>query len=379
MGRYRAMRVVVVGAGVLGASVAYHLARAGVEVTLVDRADEGRATAAGAGIVCPWGSIIEDAANYALRAAGARYYAQLVAMLAEDGETDLGYARVGGLYVPMQPGELDELERRARSRAVDAPEAGRIERLSPAAARALFPPLRPEQPALFVSGGARVDGRRLAGALQRAAVKHNTRLLNGSAELACQGDAVAGVRVAGELIEAERVVVAAGAWAPSLLASVGVELAVAPQRGQIVHLRLPGTDTARWPVLLPLSSYYLLAFEDARVVVGATRETNSGFDYRLTAAGVAEVLNAGLAVAPGLAAWTLHEIRIGFRPLAHDNRPKLGPVPGVENLFVANGLGPGGLTMGPYAGALVADLVLGKPPQLALAPYLLAPASLGRT
>ena len=373
------MRVVVVGAGVLGASAAYHLARAGLEVTLIDRADEGRATAAGAGIVCPWGSTIEDAANYALLAGGARYSSQLVALLAEDGETDLGYARVGGLYVPAEPHDLDALERRARARAVDAPEAGRIERLSPTDARALFPPLRRDQPALLVAGGARVDGRRLASALQRAAVKHQTRLINGSAELVRHGQSVAGVRVGGELIEAERVVVAAGAWAPSLLASVGVELAVAPQRGQIVHLRLAGADTARWPVLLPLTSYYLLAFEDARVVVGATRETNSGFDYRLTAAGVAEVLNAALAVAPGLAAWTLHEIRIGFRPLAHDNRPKLGPVPGVDNLFVANGLGPSGLTMGPYAGALIAEAVLGKPTKLALAPFGLATSSLGKT
>src|SRR5262249_17222903 len=162
------------------------------------------------------------------------------------------------------------------------------------------------------------------------------------------------------------IVVAAGAWAPSLLAPIGVDLGVAPQRGQIIHLRQPGTDTARWPVLLPLTSHYLLAFEDSRVVVGATRETNSGFDYRLTAAGVAEVLQAALAVAPGLAAWTLHEIRIGFRPVAHDDRPKLGPVPGFDNLLIGNGLGPSGLTMGPYAGALLADAALGRPTQLPL-------------
>ena len=156
------MHVLVVGAGVLGSSAAYHLAREGCEVTLVDRADEGRATAAGAGIVCPWGSPIEDAASYALLAGGARYYHELVALLAEDGEHDLGYARVGGLYVPSETGELDRLERRARARA--APEAGSIERLSPQQARALFPPLRHDQPAVFISGGARVDGRRLAAA-----------------------------------------------------------------------------------------------------------------------------------------------------------------------------------------------------------------------
>ena len=363
------MNVIVVGAGILGASAAYHLAREGCKVTLVDRADDGRATAAGAGIVCPWGSAIEDPANYALLAGGARYYQHLVALLAEDGEQDLGYARVGGLYVPADPKELDEVERRARARAIEMPEAGQIERLSAAAARALFPPLKQDQPALFVPGGARVDGRRVAAALQRAALKHGARFLGGSAELVRRGNRATGVRIGSDLIEADRVVVAAGAWAPDLLAPVGVHLAVAPQRGQIIHLRRPGTDTARWPVLLPLSSYYLLAFEDSRVVVGATRESNSGFDHRLTAAGIAEVLNAGLAVAPGLADWTLSEIRIGFRPLADDNRPKLGPAPGLDNLFIANGLGPSGLTMGPFSGALIAEAVLGKSPKLALGPF----------
>jgi D-amino-acid dehydrogenase len=354
------MRVIVVGAGILGASTAYHLAREGCDVTLIDRADEGRATAAGAGIVCPWGSPIEDAPTYTLLAGGARYYPDFTAMLAEDGEQDLGYARVGGLYVRADPAELDAVERRVRSRATDWP-VGHVERLAPSQANALFPPLRPHQPALFVSGGARVDGRRLAAALRRAAVKHGARFVIGSAELVLKGNRASGVRVEGEVMEADFVVIAAGAWAPKMLEPTGLSLPVAPQRGQIVHLRRLGTDTARWPVLMPLNSYYLLAFEDSRVVVGASRETNSGFDHRLTAAGVAEVLNAGLAVAPGLASWTLHEIRIGFRPLADDNRPKLGPVPGVDNLLVGNGLGPSGLTMGPYCGRLLAEAVLGKP------------------
>jgi D-amino-acid dehydrogenase len=363
------MKVIVVGAGILGGSAAYHLARKGAQVTLVDRADEGRATAAGAGIVCPWGSSVEDAWRYALLERGARYYSQVVAMLAEDGESDLGYARVGGLYVPADPGELARVEQRLHARAGDAPEAGRIDRLSPAEARALFPPLRPDRPAIFVSGGARVDGRRVAAAFQRGAAGRGARLVAGSAELVMRANRVTGVRVDGAPMEADAVVVAAGAWAPRMLEPAGIRLAVAPQRGQIVHLRLPGTDTAAWPILQPLNGYYLLAFEDSRVVVGATRETGSGFDCRLTAAGVAEVLNAGLAVAPGLGSWTVHEIRIGFRPLAHDDRPKLGPVAGVDGLLVGNGLGPSGLTMGPYGGALLADAALGNPTDLALEPF----------
>jgi D-amino-acid dehydrogenase len=363
------MKAIVIGAGILGASTAYHLARAGVTVTLVDRADDGRATAAGAGIVCPWGSAVEDPAYYALLAGGARYYAHLVAMLAEDGESDLGYAKVGGLYVPGTAAELDATERRTHARAADAPEAGSIERLTAADARKLFPPLRPDQPGLFVSGGARVDGRRVAAAMQRAAAKRGARVVTGSADLVMRSGRVAGVVVNGETIEADTVVAAAGAWAPKLLEPAGVQIGVAPQRGQIIHLRSPGTETAHWPILMPLSSHYLLAFEDSRVVVGASRETGSGFDYRFTAAGVAEVLNAALDVAPGLASWTLNEIRIGFRPLADDLRPKLARAPGVDNLIIGNGLGPSGLSMGPYSGAMLADLALGKAPALDLAPY----------
>ena len=49
------MWIVVVGAGILGASTAYHLAREGADVAIVDQAHEGQATAAGAGIICPMG------------------------------------------------------------------------------------------------------------------------------------------------------------------------------------------------------------------------------------------------------------------------------------------------------------------------------------
>jgi D-amino-acid dehydrogenase len=122
------MKVVVVGAGILGASTAYHLARQGAEVTLVDRADDGRATAAGAGIVCPWGAPVEERPHYALLAGGARYYPELVAMLREDGEQDLGYARVGGLYVPEGAAELEATERRLRARAAEARRFARSSR-----------------------------------------------------------------------------------------------------------------------------------------------------------------------------------------------------------------------------------------------------------
>ena len=91
--------------------------------------------------------------------------------------------------------------------------------------------------------------------------------------------------------------------------------------------------------------------------------------YRVTAAGQAEVLSEALAVAPGLGPATLLETRIGFRPMGPDLRPMLGRIAGLDGLVIGNGLGPSGLTTGPYAGRLLAQLVHGEAPELELAAY----------
>jgi D-amino-acid dehydrogenase len=363
------MRIVVLGGGILGACTAYHLVRADAEVLLLDRAHEGRATSAGAGIVSPWTTRYDGAALYAMLLGGALAYPALVAALTEDGESDLGYRRVGTLCAPADPAALDDLEPLVRARAAASPAAGAVSRLTPAEAKALFPALAGDRAALHVEGGARLDGRRLSAALHRAVARRGGVLKGGTAALLMEGGHLRGVTLDGERIEADAVVVAAGAWAPALLAPLGLRLPVEPQRGQILHLRLEGQDTAGWPVLYPMTPHYLLTFEDGRVVVGATREAGSGLDYRVTAAGLREVLEIGLAIAPGLAAATHIETRVGFRPMSPDGRPLLGTVPGLPGLVIANGLGPSGLTISPFAGRIAAALALGEAPELDLAPY----------
>ena len=366
-------RIVVIGAGVLGASAAFHAALAGAEVVLVDQAHPGRATAAGAGIVCPWASGADDPAWHRIAQAGARYYPTLVQHLAACGETEIGYRRVGALCVAVEQAELEQIARVLRARHATAPEMGEVSRLSPAEARRLFPPLRVDLAAVHIGGGARVDGRLLAAALRRATERRGGRFQPGTAELLAEGARVTGARVGAETVAADCVVLAAGAWAPALLAPLGLTLAVAPQRGQITHLRLEGVETGAWPIVLPQSSHYLLAFEGGRVVVGATREAGTGFDLRVTAGGQAEVLNEALAVAPGLAPATLVETRVGFRPVGRDVRPMLGRA-ALDGLVIGNGLGPTGLTIGPYAGRLLAQAALGEVPEMDLAAY-----DLGRT
>ncbi|WP_100012562.1 NAD(P)/FAD-dependent oxidoreductase [Lentibacillus sediminis] len=363
------MTVIVVGSGIVGASAAYQLAKDGQKVVVVDGEFEGKATAAGAEIVCPWITSRKDQAWYSLALRGARFYTELITQLKEDGEQNTGYKQVGAMAVHTDHEWLDEVEKEARAKQADAPEMGEIQRLTAEATKDKFPLLKEDLESVFVSGAARVDGRLLQQALLLAAQKHGARYTKGKAELISTSTGVKGVKINGEEVTG-MVLAAAGAWTRSLLKPLGIDLAVEPQRGQIAHIHLPEEDTSSWPVILPASSHYMLAFDDARVVAGATRETGSGFDYRTTAGGLAEVTREALNVAPGLADGTLKEMRIGFRPMSPDGLPLLGPTDEVEGLVVATGLGASGLTMGPYVGKLAASLAKGIAPEADLAPYV---------
>jgi D-amino-acid dehydrogenase len=360
------VRLIVVGAGITGSACGYAASVLGAEVVLVDSGQPGRATAAGAGIICPWSSTGEEPDRFALGCAATRAYPALIAALAEDGETALGYRRSGALVLVSSTEQQQEVHSQLAARQHDWPEMGEISALTQAQAQALFPPLRPDRPAVFIAGGARIDGRLIAAALRRAAGRHGAKVISGEAHLRCTGGAVAGVTVADEFIAADAVVAATGAWTDTFLEPAGVALGVTAQRGQIVHLGLGLADTSRWPTVLPGSSgHYLLAFDDSRVVAGATRETGSGFDRLVTAGGLAEVLGEALSVAPGLASASHLETRVGFRPMGPGGRP----VPGVAGLFAATGLGATGLTMGPYAGELTARAALGLDLPFDLRPF----------
>lgn len=364
---------VVVGAGIVGASTAYHLARQGARVTVIDSRVPGEATAAGAGIVGPWLSPEDDPVWTPLAYAACADYPRFAAELAADGEPEIGFRRVGALIVREQPAELAEPEERLRRRSQLHPEIGAVTRLEPGDARKLFPPLADGLPAVHVEGAARVDGRLVRDALLRLARRHGATIVEATAGT--------GLRVSADRVSVtgadpvprhpDAVVVSAGSWTSELVRPLGVELPLYPERGQILHLDLPGADerTPGWPVVQPGGGPYLLGFAGGRVVAGATRETEAGFDHRTTAAGISDLLRSMLAVAPGLADAELAEVRVGLRPKTTDGLPILGRVPGLGNLLLATGLGATGLTMGPHVGWLAAQLATGAEPDMDLAPF----------
>lgn len=353
-------KIIVVGAGILGASTAYHLAKFGADVTIVDRKDAGQATDAAAGIVCPWVSQRRNQAWYKLAKGGARYYPELIDELEKEGESDTGYKRVGAIILHRDEDKIKKVEERAIKRKEDAPEIGKITSLSKIETKKSFPPLSDDYFSVHIEGAARVDGRALRDSLLRAAEKKGAVYIHGDAKLQYEGNQVTGVFAGGKVFTADEVIICAGAWANELVKPLGITFKVTYQKAQIAHLKIEDANTDSWPLVMPPSDQYLLAFDEQRIVAGATHENEiEGFDTRITAGGLQEIFNKALETAPGLGSSTFLEARTGFRPFTPGFLPVVGSVPGWRGLAAANGLGASGLTMGPFIGRELAKLALG--------------------
>lgn len=358
--------IAVIGGGIVGASAAYHLAKAGVKAILIDGSQVGKATSAGAGIVAPGASLRPLPAFYELAKPADAYYPQLAADLTSLNEDDCGYEVCGKLMVADTPDKaklFPELKALFEQRRADGmPNLEDITDISPAEAKQMLPILGEMQAAMHISGAARVDGSTMRAALTSAAEKLGARVIRGEAAMEIQSGKVTGITSDEGSIPVDAVVVAAGAWTNHVLEPAEFKLAINPQKGQIVHIEMPGQDTSRWPILGWGGSQYQLSFGPDRVVCGATREFDSGYDTRITPAGVKHVLDEQLRICPGLADGTIVEVRVGLRPYSDDALPFIGAVPGVDNLIVGSGHGPSGLQLGPYSGLLAAELARGVQP-----------------
>ncbi|KIL47449.1 NAD(P)/FAD-dependent oxidoreductase [Jeotgalibacillus campisalis] len=363
-------RIIIIGGGILGASAAYHLTKKGQNVLIIDRKDKGQATDAAAGIVCPWLSQRRNRAWYDLVKNGAKYYETLIPMLEEDGEVTTGYQKVGAISLYKDQEKLIKTEKRAMQKREDAPEIGEIKSMHIREVKKFFPELSDDYEALFVEGAARVDGRALCNALLNAAKNNGAKLYSGSASLLYEDRKITGALVNNQELKGEKVIVTAGAWAAELLKPLGINLAISSQKAQIIHLERDSENTnEHQPVIMPPNDQYIVPVAANKVIIGATHENNAGFDYRVTAGGMAELLNKALTAAPGLSTSEVTETRVGYRPFTPGFLPVIGAVPDVTGLYLANGLGASGLTSGPYLGYQLSKLVCGEKTDIDLTRY----------
>jgi len=348
----RTSDAIVVGGGVIGASVAYHLAREGLSVTLFERDGlAGHASGAAAGMLAPLCEAEGEGPFLDLGLRSLERTPELVRELATHTAVDPQYRPSGALRVALTDADAAHLQSRAGRLArfgltwCDAASAREREpRLAPAARGALWSPRE-----------AHVFSPQFTRALADAAARRGARLEVGVPVegLIRDGDRVLGVRTPAGEWGSGQVVLCAGAWSRLCAAWVGAALPVRPVRGQIVALEAPSPqpDCILWS-----EDVYVVPKANGAVILGATEE-EAGFDCRTTAAGVAGLLAAGSRLLPALGDCAFRAAWAGLRPAGPDALPLLGPVPGLEGLALATGHFRNGVLLAAVTGELLAGWV----------------------
>jgi glycine oxidase len=354
----KTLDAVVVGAGVIGLACAWRLAQRGLSVRLLERELPGSgASGVAAGMLAPVGEATWGEESFlALALRSHSLWPRFADELAAEARREVGYLASGALHVAFDRDEAEALERRFEL-------MGRLgldaEWLRPSACRSLEPGL-----GTGIAGGigapheAAVDPRLLVAALLAAAERAGATVETGTEveELIVEGGRVAGARtVDGDEHRAGVVVVAAGAWAARFL---DPELAppVRPVKGQIVTLGGSPTDPVCSRIVVS-ERVYLVPRADGRLVVGATVE-ELGFDTRITAGGVHELLREAYRALPDVAELELVEMTAGLRPGTPDNAPLIGAAP-IGGLVFACGHYRNGLLLAPATAEAVAAVVAG--------------------
>ena len=349
----------ILGGGVIGLSIAYHLSRQGATVTVLDAGEPGQASSAAAGMLAPLAETGAPGPFLDLALDSLRRCPAFVDILREDSGAGLSIQGPGMLRVARTDAEEDAL---CRALAWQSTLGLPLHRLSETDARRLEPGLgEGVQAAVLSPLEKQIEPRRLLAALTDACRWWDVQIVS---HHPATGLETAGSRADAVLSGTTRhtfgtLVLAAGAWNRALGQKLGFDIPVSPLRGQI--LALGPQPAAPFSHTLYTHGAYLVPRADGRIVAGATEEW-AGFAAETDDAAIAGLRAEASTLVPALTDWPLHSAWAGLRPVSADGLPLLGRVPGWNNVHVATGHGRNGILLSPITGALMADHLLHDAP-----------------
>ena len=343
---------VVAGGGVIGASIAFELAAAGLRVSVFDAQTPGReASWASAGMISPAPESSEMATLLPLSLASVRLYPEFIQRVEELSGATVGYRRDGALDVlPSGTGQAEIDEIMALHRGVGL----RAEALSGSEAREIEPALTGELgAAIHRPDEASLDNRLFTEATLEAARRKGAEFFanNGAKALWKEGNTCKGLQLRNGRVEAKWTVIAAGCFSAGI-EGVAAYAPVTPAKGQMMALRC---DAVNLKKDLWRGHMYLVPRNDGRIIAGSTVEYE-GFDRNVTVAGMKQILTGAISLVPALESARIEETWAGLRPDSPDHLPILGPTD-VDGLLIATGHFRSGILLTPITARLICEWV----------------------
>jgi glycine oxidase len=338
---------------VIGCSIAWRLAQAGLKVTLFERRHVGcEASRAAAGMLSPQGEAQDAGPFFDLCLRSRAMYRGFAEELKDTSGIDVQYKDEGTLFVVLEHEDTQEKTSWASWQLeaglpVEHVSADDIRRLEPAVTETAAG-------AVFLPQEHQVENRRLMDALEVAMKRAGVEVIEDAevTTIATGHGRVTGVIAKDQRFDAGVVVVAAGAWSSRLLEPLGLKVKVIPARGQMIAVRGATCPITR---VLHSSSVYVVPRRDGRILIGATVEY-TGFQKGVTVDGVRFLLSAAEDLVPSLGESEIVETWSGLRPDTIDHLPIIGQG-GPDNLLFATGHFRNGILLAPLTAELVENIL----------------------
>jgi glycine oxidase len=352
MNRYDA---VIAGGGLIGASIALELTRAGLHVALFDANEPGKeASWAGAGMISPAPENPGMISLVPICKASAALFPEFVQVIEELSGQQVGYRAKGSLEIILSGDAREEV---STVIAVHHGVGLKAEALTTEQARELEPALTEEfQAAILRPDEAAVDNRALTQATLIAARLQGAEIFsrNGAEGLWQESGRCKGLLLANDRVEADWTIIAAGCFS-SRINGVAQYAPVFPTKGQMIALR---SEAIKLEHVLWAEKAYLVPRNDGRILAGATVE-HVGFDREVTAGAVRRLLNGAVELIPAFEKARIEETWAGLRPDSPDHLPILGPAD-LDGLLIATGHFRSGILLAPVTAKLIREWICSK-------------------
>lgn len=356
------MKVIIVGGGVIGCSIAYHLAKKGADAVVVDAGKiGGEASSVAAGIL----TVVTDNPVFdALAAMSLKSLAMFPDFVREIEEASgiaTGFRRAPLMRLAGSAEGARNLRKTLEFCRVAGVHAEWLD--SASAVNGEESGLRfTGYGAVLAPGEAQITSPAYVQALFKAGERSGIKFMENNPVYGIEesGGRVRGVRLASGALEGDEVVLASGAWSKSVAKLCRAHVPVEPVKGQIHHAQVRAELLRH---IVYLGSNYLCQRPGDEFLLGTTFE-RAGFSRGVNERASSELLDWACELLPALSHVEFKKTTVNFRPATPDEKPILGPAPGLTGLWVAAGHYRKGIILSPWTGRWMAEaLVQGKLPE----------------